>query len=1225
MAYKTLEELIEMRRNNETNQQHELVEFDNEVDLRDDLPNRFSELQDSNFPLFVSFDKLCSLLEADLFDNRADVLLSPRYQNQGLITFSDFKQKYWPRFGTLLTHGLDAGLVFSEILGVIKCSENNLSKEAYLSSTGYKKSPLLSDVRGRVYDIFEAYMRNSKRWNEIDSADRTRKILQKYCQSPKWQVDYIFVDEVQDHLMVDIHLLQSLCSNPDGGYWCGDTAQTISVGSSFRIKELRAFIHQDLYPKQKVLKRKSRKAPPPFSEFELTVNFRSHGGIVRYAASIVELIQTLFPNAIDHMEPETAKVPGKPPVLFIGSTDDKSEFVHHLLGEKPLNQATPLGAQQAIVVRSKATAQLLNKQMNNNCTVLTILEAKGVEFDDVIIYNFFSESEASILAWKTILELSPKSDDERITYHTTKPLPLISPVLCSELKQLYVAITRARHRCWLWDSGAAIDLMKTFWSGCGLLTISDSLKALAGFAAKPSEPRQWAHRGQQFFSNSQYALAASCFKRAGQDKEAAISDAYHHMSTAKQLQGEENAIEVANFLAAVRMGDQNACVRYVRPLGFSAQLGDLLKLSWHTKDIQNNGVREGSPVGSPWQFFESSQAALGRIQDITLGFLWSNFGLYATPTRILLDKASQLIELYCFLVSLSNGSVREEITFFTLIIKQAHISLNQLDGILPGQGQNYTQDNPLVILGYHYALKRNDWIFEDLSPATIKHLLAWQAYLSAIRIVISMPNPVQFQYVQQLLGLSRPSSASHSNSGLHISRSSVLYSSPSEGQRQADETSQHGDLLPPDVVNQLIKGSWVNQLKKQLETLHHDLYTSNWTQPSWIIKGWKSSGMTEASPTFIDQLHALAPVLKILDLMKGAFAKSFFDHEDAAIGDLWIIRLFNLVFPSTGSCNNLLPLASLGNGSQSNAIIRAWVREAIKSSKDHKKPSVTKIIVCLALAHEIYVPAASRTRILPPQSARFSTAGRPSTLPELFTEEWAQSFQQNPSQRILQLVSVLRHVVEGNRAIDGAVLVHLAEKITREMILAKRVKSPSGNEFSGLIVPASWARSLADHSRDYQCAIERESLAVLLQCVGNILQVLYSGLPDRWKSTNRDNSKHSLDWLIIRLHWSLALVAVNVHSECGEIRLIFDIFRQAKPTPSHESLHNSNHSPSDGLEFNFSKISDQNSALSALRQTIRHEELVILSHRGKPISPAKRNLVNRVIEFRDLDHLCSQL
>lgn len=55
---KTRDELAAIRENNER-QGRELVEFDNEVDLRDDLPDRFSRLEESHFPLFISFDKVC--------------------------------------------------------------------------------------------------------------------------------------------------------------------------------------------------------------------------------------------------------------------------------------------------------------------------------------------------------------------------------------------------------------------------------------------------------------------------------------------------------------------------------------------------------------------------------------------------------------------------------------------------------------------------------------------------------------------------------------------------------------------------------------------------------------------------------------------------------------------------------------------------------------------------------------------------------------------------------------------------------------------------------------------------------------------------------------------------------------------------------------------------------------------------------------------------------------
>lgn len=56
--------------------------------------------------------------------------------------------------------------------------------------------------------------------------------------------------------------------------------------------------------------------------FELLVNYRSHGGIVDCAASIIHLISSLFPNSIDNLQKESAVVAGPKPRLF------RSNLVH---------------------------------------------------------------------------------------------------------------------------------------------------------------------------------------------------------------------------------------------------------------------------------------------------------------------------------------------------------------------------------------------------------------------------------------------------------------------------------------------------------------------------------------------------------------------------------------------------------------------------------------------------------------------------------------------------------------------------------------------------------------------------------------------------------------------------------------------------------------------------------------------------------------------------------
>src|SRR5580658_9452965 len=68
-----------------------------------------------------------------------------------------------------------------------------------------------------------------------------------------------YVDEVQDLLLIDTRrkfhnqvssdgaliypiVIISLCRNPDGLVWAGDTAQTISIGSTFTFKQLGASV-----------------------------------------------------------------------------------------------------------------------------------------------------------------------------------------------------------------------------------------------------------------------------------------------------------------------------------------------------------------------------------------------------------------------------------------------------------------------------------------------------------------------------------------------------------------------------------------------------------------------------------------------------------------------------------------------------------------------------------------------------------------------------------------------------------------------------------------------------------------------------------------------------------------------------------------------------------------------------------------------------------------------
>jgi hypothetical protein len=114
---------------------------DSAVGDRDDLPKRYSELQDEHFPLFITTDEvsttisesekknlsllcssylqLCTLLEADMEpdDSSEDrKLKSPRKEQKTrerrVVTLDVFKREYWPHLHQGLTKGVSASYCY---------------------------------------------------------------------------------------------------------------------------------------------------------------------------------------------------------------------------------------------------------------------------------------------------------------------------------------------------------------------------------------------------------------------------------------------------------------------------------------------------------------------------------------------------------------------------------------------------------------------------------------------------------------------------------------------------------------------------------------------------------------------------------------------------------------------------------------------------------------------------------------------------------------------------------------------------------------------------------------------------------------------------------------------------------------------------------------------------------------------------------------------------------
>ena len=80
----------------------------------------------------------------------------------------------------------------------------------------------------------------------------------------------------------------------------------------------------------------------------------------------------------------------------------------------------------------------------------TLYEAKGLEFSDVLLYDFFKDSPTLTADWRVILNRVELIDRNGIAAPRFDELRHTS--VCSELKFLYVGLTRARNQLWIWDS-----------------------------------------------------------------------------------------------------------------------------------------------------------------------------------------------------------------------------------------------------------------------------------------------------------------------------------------------------------------------------------------------------------------------------------------------------------------------------------------------------------------------------------------------------------------------------------------------------------------------------------------------------------------------------------------------------------------------------------------------------------------------------------------------------
>ncbi len=332
---------------------------------------------------------------------------------------------------------MDALIVWTQIRSFIKGSieavlaGSPLTLEEYIA-LAEERCRLTPDQRREAYATYEAYESRLQRTGLWDESGRTMDFLSCWIRSGRKAVlatgrggeyDKVYVDEVQDCTQAEITLFFVAAGlRMQALFMAGDPAQAVVEGVDFRFEEVRSIV----YKLSCGLERIDR-------PIKLTVNYRSHTGILDCAAAVLGKLFAFFPGAAKVLHPDRGLYKGPRPAFW--RPGGASAVAASLDGV--------LGRSQRLVVLCPDEQQAALALLCPDHLVFGIREAKGLEFHDVALVDFFASlPERDQRVWRLIL----RGGDKCGSAGPAGPILNAHPQVEMQLKRLYTAVTRSCRR-----------------------------------------------------------------------------------------------------------------------------------------------------------------------------------------------------------------------------------------------------------------------------------------------------------------------------------------------------------------------------------------------------------------------------------------------------------------------------------------------------------------------------------------------------------------------------------------------------------------------------------------------------------------------------------------------------------------------------------------------------------------------------------------------------------
>jgi hypothetical protein len=316
--------------------------------------------------------------------------------------------------------------VFEEFKGVITGSPIHaawLSQQEYME-LGVKQSIFSKPEKERLYPLFLKYLDWLKGENFYDSNILCYNYLEKIQPS----YDYIMVDEVQDITNIQLKCILAALKQKSHFVLTGDSNQIVHP-NFFSWSKIKSYFYESGDGKEQQIK-------------ILQTNYRNSLKVVELSNNLLKIKNTRF-GSIDRESNylvNTVSVEEGEALLYADNEKKKKE----------LNRRTQNSTKYAVIVPDNAQ-KAKAAQFFKTPLIFSVQEAKGLEYENVILTDFVSSHEAEfreIIAGVTTDDL--KQEELRYNRAGDKQ-DKDAEIYKFYINSFYVAITRAIKNIYIFE------------------------------------------------------------------------------------------------------------------------------------------------------------------------------------------------------------------------------------------------------------------------------------------------------------------------------------------------------------------------------------------------------------------------------------------------------------------------------------------------------------------------------------------------------------------------------------------------------------------------------------------------------------------------------------------------------------------------------------------------------------------------------------------------------